>query len=240
MKNHEKIKRVVKKEMSRRNFIKAASTAAAGVGISTLLPGIIWIDEAIAAIPVCEGYLLVDTKKCQGCASCMLACSLVNEGVADYAQARIQVVQNSFQKWPMDINIGQCRQCADPACVTVCPEKALTADPSQGNVRRVDKDKCVGCGECAKACLFAPSRTVIVPDEQYKGEDKARKCDLCAGAHYHWDDAGGGPKGKQACVTVCPVKAIKFTSQMPNQTGDAGYNVKLRDWNWGKLGFPMD
>lgn len=226
--------------MSRRGFIKAVGTAAAGAGVSTLLPGIFWIDEATAAIPVSEGYLLVDTRKCQGCGSCMLACSLVNEGATDYARARIQVIQNSFAKWPMDVVIAQCRQCAEPACVDACAEGALSVDPSQGNVRRVDKAKCVGCGACAEACPFTPSRAAIMADETYNGEDKARKCDLCAGAPYHWDEAGGGPGGKQACVSICPVKAIKFTAELPEQKGDAGYDVNLRDWKWGMMGFPME
>ena len=30
-------------------------------------------------IPASDGYFLVDVKKCQGFASCMLACSLVHE-----------------------------------------------------------------------------------------------------------------------------------------------------------------
>ena len=31
-------------------------------------------------IPESKGYLLVDSKKCTGCASCMFACSLAHEG----------------------------------------------------------------------------------------------------------------------------------------------------------------
>lgn len=169
----------------------------------------------------------------------MLACSLVNEGVADYAQSRIQVIQNPFQKWPLDVTIAQCRQCVEPACVAACPEGALTADPAQGHVRRIDEEKCVGCGECAQACPYTPSRANVVPDARYEGEDKARKCDLCASAHYHWDPAGGGPKGKQACVTICPVKAIRFTTRIPEQKGNEGYDVKLRDWKWGMMGYPF-
>ena len=80
----------------------------------------------------------------------------------------------------------------------------------------------------------------MAPDDTFEGSRKSRKCDLCANAPYHWDDAGGGPEGTQACVEVCPVGAIKFTAEVPAQEGDAGYNVNLRDAAWGKLGFPTD
>ena len=238
MKDNEKLINGFNKELNRRNFIKIIGVATAGAGLGALLPNIIWIDDAVCAIPASEGYLLVDSKKCQGCASCMLACSLVNMGVADYTRSRIQVIQNPFENWPQDVFIAQCRQCVNPACVAACPEKALTADAANGYVRRVDREKCVGCGECVEACPFIPSRCSIAPEKAK--ENKSSKCDLCAGAPYHWDDAGGGPKGKQACVAVCPMKAIQFTEKIPEQKGDAGYNVNLRDWKWGVLGYPMD
>ena len=189
-------------------------------------------------IPASDGYLLVDAQKCQGCASCMLACSLVHEGVESQSLSRIQIIQSSFDGFPDDLTISQCRQCVDPACVDVCPEGALTADAEFGKVRKVDRTKCVGCGQCVEACPYTPSRSVLVTDERFDGEDKANKCDLCADTPYHWDDVGGGPNGKQACVAVCPVDAIRFTKEIPTQDGDKGYNVNLRGRIWGRLGYP--
>jgi protein NrfC len=63
------------------------------------------------------------------------------------------------------------------------------------------------------------------------------KCDLCANATFHWDEAGGGPGGKQACVEVCPLGAIAFTQEIPVQVGDAGYQVNLRGDAWLSLGY---
>jgi protein NrfC len=80
----------------------------------------------------------------------------------------------------------------------------------------------------------------MCPDGKNQDKAKSKKCDLCASAPYHWDEKGGGPKGKQACVEVCPVKAIKFTDKIPIQEGDSGYKVNLRDWKWGALGYPMN
>jgi protein NrfC len=189
-------------------------------------------------IPPADGYLLVDVSKCQGCLSCMLACSLIHEGVESPSLSRIRIMQNPFASFPDDVTMAQCRQCVDPACVQVCPVDALEPDPRYGNVRIVDKEKCIGCGRCFEACPFTPSRAFLAADEAFEGQLKSRKCDLCANAPYHWDDAGGGPDGKQACVAICPVGAIAFTREIPLQDGDGGYEVNLRDDVWGSLGYP--
>jgi protein NrfC len=189
-------------------------------------------------IPPADGYLLVDIEKCQGCVSCMLACSLIHEGVESLSLSRIRIIQNSFASFPVDLTIEQCRQCVEPPCVEICPVDALEPDPEFGNVRIVDKDACIGCGLCYEACPYTPSRAFLAPNAVFAGELKSRKCDLCANAPYHWDEAGGGPDGKQACVSVCPVGAIAFTKEIPIQEGEAGYKVNLRGANWALLGFP--
>ena len=168
----------------------------------------------------------------------MLACSLIHEGVESLSLSRIRIMQDSFQSFPDDLAIEQCRQCVDPACVTVCPTGALAADAGHGHVRMVDKETCIGCGLCFDACPYTPSRAFLAADRAYDDEAKSRKCDLCANAPYHWDEAGGGPGGKQACVAICPVGAITFTREIPIQDGDDGYKVNLRDESWAALGYP--
>jgi protein NrfC len=212
------------------------TNAPAGAGA----PGTGQILVTPDVIPPADGYLLVDIEKCQGCASCMLACSLIHEGVEGLSLSRIQIMQNSFASFPDDLTIEQCRQCVDPACVKVCPTGALKADARYGHVRMVDKEECIGCGLCYGACPYTPSRAFLAADKAYDDEAKSRKCDLCANAPYHWDGAGGGPDGKQACVAICPVGAIMFTVEIPKQEGDRGYKVDLRERNWGKLGYPTN
>jgi protein NrfC len=163
---------------------------------------------------------------------------LIHEGVESLSLSRIQIMQDSFASFPDDLTIEQCRQCVDPLCVGVCPTGALAADANFGNVRIVDKEKCIGCGLCYDNCPYTPSRAFLAADKAYDDEAKSRKCDLCANAPYHWDEAGGGPDGKQACVAICPVGAIAFTKEIPEQEGDGGYKVNLRDEAWGALGYP--
>jgi protein NrfC len=238
-------------KITRRDFIKVtgAIVVVAGIGgcgptttdespTPTTTPGPGQVLVPADGIPPADGYLLVDVEKCQGCLSCMLACSLIHEGVESLSLSRIQILQNSFESFPDDLTIEQCRQCVDPACVKACPTSALQADARYGNVRMVDKEKCIGCGLCYDACPYTPSRAFLAADKAYHDEAKSRKCDLCANAPYHWDEAGGGPDGKQACVEVCPVGAIVFAKEIPTQVGDGGYKVNLRDEIWGSLGYP--
>jgi protein NrfC len=65
-------------------------------------------------------------------------------------------------------------------------------------------------------------------------EKKSSKCDLCLDTLY-WDEKGG-PRGKQACVESCPMKAIKFAAETPNQEETEGYDVNLRNNDWLNLG----
>lgn len=219
--------------ISRRDFLRLSKNLAVGTAVGGALPGLIWLDNAVAAIPASDGYLLVDTKKCQGCMTCMLACSLAHEGQENLSLARIQIIENPFEQFPDDITIEQCRQCVEPACLEACPTGALHVDAEHGNVRRVNVDDCIGCMRCVRACTFPPSRAIWNHDEQH-----AQKCDLCI-ATPHWNE-NGGPNGKQACVEICPVGAISFTTEIPLQEGDAGYNVNLRESGWRKLGYTTD
>ena len=183
--------------------------------------------------PAAAAYLVVDTKKCDGCCSCMAACSLVTEGESNYSLSRIQVAQDTFGRFPEDLQIGQCRQCPTPLCVQNCPSGACHVDPKSGNLRMIDQAKCIGCQTCLSSCPFIPHRPIWNP---VKG--KASKCDLCVNASF-WNEPGG-PNGKQACVEVCPMRAIKLVREMPKQRGNAGYDVNLRNENAALVKLDLD
>lgn len=215
-----------KSELPRRSFLKL--TGAAGIGMAV---GAIWIGEGVAAIPVSEGYLLVDTKKCSGCMTCMLACSSVHEGENNLSLARIQVLQDPYGKFPNDIILAQCRQCVEAPCVDVCPVDAMIVDEKHGNVRKVDTEKCIGCGQCIEVCPHSPARVTLNPET-----DLSVKCDLCIDTP-HWKEEGG-PEGKRACEELCPMRAIKFSKETPAQDKTDSYEINLRGPAWQHIGFP--
>lgn len=217
--------------MSRRQFVTGLGALGFGVVLGgTLFSGLLLPDEVIA-IPVSEGYLLVDSKKCQGCNTCMMACALTHHGVQSLSLSRIQVTQDPFAKWPADKSIAQCRQCPYPACVGACPTGAMHADAETG-VRTVSVAKCIGCQACVNACPFETSRA------GWNFEDKhAQKCDLCLDTPFM--DEVGGVGGAQACAKVCPVGAIRFSTKVPVQS-DEGYNVNLRGVPWTALGYSAE
>jgi len=228
-------KKAETKNYSRRDFLvgggaaiavpalSAVSPAAAAVATTTPAPA------AKVSYAASKGYLVYDSKKCAGCTTCMLSCSLVHEGTQNLSLSRIQIAQDSFGKFPNDIKMAPCRQCVTPVCVEQCPTGAAFVDSKNGNVRRIDSKKCIGCKTCLAACPQQPHRTVWNPATK-----KSMKCDLCIDSP-HWSEKGG-PTGKQACVESCPMKAIKFVAETPNQMETDGYDINLRNEHWLNLG----
>jgi Fe-S-cluster-containing dehydrogenase component len=87
-------------------------------------------------------------------------------------------------------NAAYCRQCDAPGCVLACRKGACYIDAETG-IRRIDKETCVGCKLCMKACPF----DAVVYDAAAK---KCFKCDLC--------------DGDPTCAKQCPSRAIKVIS----------------------------
>jgi len=217
------------KGLSRRQFLIGFGGLGVGLALGGIFGGAFLLSDEVIAIQASGGWLLVDTKKCSGCTSCMMACSLAHHGETNMSLSRIQITQDPFGKFPDDISIAQCRQCPYPSCVEACPTGAMHVDKVTG-VRTVDVAKCIGCERCVNACPFTPSRALWNFEEKH-----SQKCDLCKDSPF-WDE-DGGPDGKRACEEVCSMGAIKFTRELPVQSED-GYETDLRTGTaWDTLGF---
>ena len=214
----------------RRKFLKTVTGSAAGMVIAStgLKMTETSASAATAPIPQAEGYLIYDAKKCTGCHSCMFACSMVHEGKAQLSTSRIQITEDRLGTYPDDISVDVCRQCKDPACLEACPADAIVVDKDHFNARIVDEELCIADKSCIEACHFMPSRMRFNDEKEV-----AAKCDLCKNTPF-WKHE----KGKLACVEVCPVNTIKFTSKPP--AGRGGYEVNLRGKGWAKLDLPVD
>jgi len=215
--------KTAKKKFSRRDFVVGSGTILAGGALTACASATLAATTAEAAespFPQSTGYLVYDSRRCAGCQSCMLACSLVHDGATSTSLSRIQVSRAVLTRYPYDIQISVCRQCPEPMCVKDCPTGACHVSAANGNVRMIDAKKCIGCGTCLQACPFSPHRTVWNPTTS-----KSTKCDLCADAPYF--SKKGGPSGNQACVTTCPMGALKLVAQLPAQADISGYDVNL-------------
>jgi anaerobic carbon-monoxide dehydrogenase iron sulfur subunit len=138
-----------------------------------------------------KGRILFNAAFCRTCRVCELACSIMREGQARPAVARISIVFNEFQR-SNPVTVRLCAQCADAPCLTACRVGAMTRDAQTGAV--LITEACIGCMRCRKACPWG------IP--QHHPERKAAiKCDLCTGRE-------DGP----ACVRLCPLsgKALRY------------------------------
>jgi len=82
--------------------------------------------------------------------------------------------------------------CGKPACMAVCPEKAISKRAEDGIVV-VEQSKCSGCHSCASACPFG------VP--QYGEDSLMQKCNYCL------DRIAKGQE--PACTATCPTRALR-------------------------------
>lgn len=216
--------RAPKKKFTRRDFVVGSGTVLAGGALAVVAPKAAAAATAAkeeSAYPLSTMYLVYDSKHCAGCLGCMLACSLVHEGVTSLSLSRIQVHRAVLAKYPLDISQNVCRQCPEPLCVKNCPVGAAYVSAENGNIRMIDSEKCIGCQTCIKSCPHIPHRPIWNPVTQ-----KSTKCDMCVNTPYY--NKKGGPGGSQACVEACPASALKVVAELPSQTDISGYDRNLQ------------
>ena len=127
----------------------------------------------------------VSHRRCTGCRSCEMVCSLAHEGECSAAKSRIKILRD--EEFGNNV-ISLCLHCADAICIASCPNEALRRNPETGAVL-VDDELCIGCEACVEVCILGalslnPEKTVVF------------KCDLC----------GGDPE----CVKWCNRGALAF------------------------------
>ncbi|MCK4664429.1 MAG: 4Fe-4S dicluster domain-containing protein [Bacteroidales bacterium] len=187
---------------SRREFLKNL-TIAGGSAIIVGTFGFIFHsspeDKVIKAI-------VVDFDKCTGCRTCEAVCSSynnkieVNGGLLD-GPGNPNLSNIRIHHYNPDVDIPViCNLCDDAPCITACPvppdlftgRKALFRDEKNNTIRN-DIERCIGCGQCAKACKNLRTGTIISNPDTGKPE---RICNLC--------------NGDPQCVKYCTYEALTY------------------------------
>ena len=145
--------------------------------------------------------LFADPDKCTGCNRCSYVCSAVKTAQFAPSCARIQI--NNFPHKGFSVP-SICFQCPGAPCHKACPSEALSRNAD--DVVVVDKEKCISCGSCVKAC---PYGMIALVDD-----GRSAKCDCCA--------------GDPACVKECFSEALVFTEKTPELIKLKGAQMKQR------------
>jgi len=132
-----------------------------------------------------EKMILVDYTKCTGCRLCETVCSVMNTGTCNPQRARIKIVRWEWEGLQIPT---LCLQCDEPACIRVCPVKALSRDSNLGVVK-LNSSICIGCKLCLQTCPFGAVSYDFIKKELIK-------CEFC--------------EGDPACVKFCETKALQF------------------------------
>jgi len=128
--------------------------------------------------------MYVETSKCIACNTCQLACAF-SQYAKGHTNTKPRITPHRTSE-----NHGipvVCLQCEDPACVKVCPTKALHKNEELGIID-IDQEKCIHCNQCIVACPFGN----ITKDQV---ENRIAKCDLC--------------NGNPTCAMFCPTGALR-------------------------------
>lgn len=146
--------------------------------------------------------ILFDATQCVGCLECEAACAKENGLPYDEEIAKVKKTSETKLTYVAVSSAGEekymrrlCMHCDDPACVSVCPVRAL--EKTAAGPVTYDASKCMGCRYCMVACPFG-----IPKYEWSKAVPTVKKCILCA------DRVAAGKQ--TACAEACPTGATTF------------------------------
>lgn len=190
------------KDFSRRAFLKNLTLGGGGLVLAgSFGVAFRFLDSEARQV---RG-IVVDFSKCTGCRTCETVCAAFNHPVVIEGQS----YQGLGNPWLSNIKVHGfnpdvdvpmvCSLCDDAPCIAACPvppdlfsgHKALYHHPENGSVHN-DRKRCVGCGQCAKACKNL--RTGVI--SQYLDGKPFGMCSLC--------------DGEPQCVKYCSYHALKL------------------------------
>ncbi|GIU19937.1 MULTISPECIES: 4Fe-4S dicluster domain-containing protein [unclassified Shewanella] len=183
--------------LNRRSLLKMA----VGTTALTLIP----TAKLLAQTPGKRLAMVFDVRRCTGCISCSVSCSIENQVPMGRGRTKVSQCAIEHSEGISTLSVPhQCNHCKNPTCVEVCPAKATYKRPEDGIVV-IDYDKCIHCQRCVTACPYGAR----IKDPKRKAPPE--KCNFCI----HRLEQGLLP----ACVETCIGEARIFGDlNDPNST----------------------
>jgi phenylacetyl-CoA:acceptor oxidoreductase subunit 1 len=170
--------------------------------------------------------MVIDLRKCIGCATCKEVCERVNENPSGVWR---RVIEHGTEGNPGQERLFltmSCMHCGRPLCLETCPTGATYRRPD--GIVDIKEYLCIGCRACILACPYR-AREILIEDvicrkEAYDQEDETitnsdrigicTKCNFC----FQLIDSGVSkglkpgvdPEATPWCVRFCISEALSF------------------------------
>lgn len=229
------------------NFIPCSSKAYETMTLETCGYGCIGCGECEKVCPqnavhIIDNCAVIDYDKCVGCVACAVKCKkkIIVDELHDLTKVKEEIAfvkcvgGAKANKKLQALGIEDCSKVADihlsamglceygctgmGNCTAVCRYDAISID---NGVAVVDSDKCVGCGDCKRACprdmiVIAPYRGVkrVPCNSRDPQEERLRVCEA-------------GCIGCGDCADNCPNGAIEMVAGNPVIDGERCENCGI-------------
>ncbi|MEW6749631.1 MAG: 4Fe-4S dicluster domain-containing protein [Candidatus Latescibacterota bacterium] len=117
---------------------------------------------------------LCDEDRCIACASCIVACKVGHDISVGVSRRKVYTLAEGTAD-EKSISVA-CRHCAEPACMAVCPQAAITKRAD--GVVQTNKAMCISCKSCLDACPFGIPAFL---EDAAGNIGPQEKCTFCAG-----------------------------------------------------------
>jgi Fe-S-cluster-containing dehydrogenase component len=224
-------------ELSRRDLIKVAATAAGSAVVAQAVTTgplspfgklkqrqVVGLDAEVETVAKHKWAMVINLDRCIGCEYCQRACTAVNDVAPD--KPWNVVVEDQTSTGRSFFFSRPCLHCQHAPCVEVCPVQATHV--REDGIVVMDYDRCIGCRYCQVACPYDARKfnweertdenelipTWGIAEVERRPRGVVEKCTFCVHRIDAGLEAGKTPgvdrEATPACVNICPVGARTF------------------------------